>query len=127
MSLLDKGTEDIVIYLEEVTTSPDGNIKTKPSDTGIPTKVRLDILGQSGTSSRKQEEDVEGYESEKVYALRFTRKFIKEHGYPGAQSRIEWGTNPVTGRPQRWALFGDVNRYNRSRRTAHVTYTMKRY
>ena len=123
MSLLAKGTEDVLVYPEIVVISPDKNKKTKASSVGVAGKARLQILGQSGTSSRRQEQDNEGYESEKVYSIRFSRKLIHDLGesWPlGAQSQIEW-------RGKRWALFGDENIYSNSRRTAHVTYTMKRY
>lgn len=117
MSLLDLGlNEDVIVYPEVSVEDDDGNLRTKPASTGIATKARLDVLGQSGTSSRRQEQDNEGYESERVYSIRFPR------GFPqlGAQSQVEW-------RGERWALFGDVNRYTRSRRTSHTTYTIKRY
>lgn len=120
MSLLDKGNTEVIVYPEIAVKSPDGNTKTKPSTTGIVAKVRLDVQGQSGTSSRRQEQDNEGYESERVYSIRFTRKFHDEHGPFGPQSRIEWNG-------QKWALFGYENLYNRSRRTRHSTYTIKRY
>lgn len=116
MSLLDRGTEDVIVYPEEVVTDMDGNIRTRPSSTGIPARARMQPLGQSGTSSRRQEQDNEGFESERVYNIRFPR------GFPilGAQSQIEW-------RGVRWALFGTEVVYNNSPRTAHVTYTIKRF
>lgn len=118
MSILDWGcTEDVIVYLEEVVTDMDGNIRTRPSSVGIPAKARLQVLGQSGTSSRRQEQDNEGFESEKVYTLRFPRSFPH---VLGAQSEIEW-------RGERWAVFGDINIYSASRRTSHVVYTIKRY
>lgn len=120
MSLLDRGTEDIVVYPEEVVRSPDGNLKTRASKEGIPARARIQVLGQSGTSARRQEQDNEGYESEKVYKLRFTREDQRKLGRLGAQSYIVW-----EGR--RWGLFGDENVYNSSPRTAHTTYTIKRY
>lgn len=118
MSLLDRGcSEDVVVFLEEVVTDMDGNIRTRASSVGITTKARLQVQGQSGTSSRRQEQDNEGYESEKVYTLRFPRSFPH---VLGAQSEIEW-------RGERWAVFGDVNRYTSSPATRHDTYTVKRY
>ena len=117
MSLLDWGcNEDVVVYPEEVVTDMDGNIRTRPSATGIPVKARLQVQGQSGTSSRRQEQDNEGYESEKVYTIRFPRSFQ----ILGAQSEIYW-------HGVKWALFGDANYYTSSPRTKHVTYTIKRY
>lgn len=117
MSLLDRGTVDITIYPEEVVTDMDGNTRTRPSKTGIPAKARLQVQGQSGTSSRRQEQDNEGYESEKVYKMRLPRSFTT---ILGAQSQIEWNG-------QRWAVFGDATYYLDSPRTAHVEYTIKRF
>lgn len=117
MSLLDTGlTDDVVVYPEETVTDVDGNVRTRPSTTGIPTRARMQPLGQSGTSSRRQEQDNEGFESERVYTIRFPRDFQ----ILGAQSEVEW-------RGVRWALFGTEVVYNSSRRTKHITYTIKRY
>ena len=118
MSLLDRGTEDILVFMEEAVLDEDGNVRTRPGKVGYPAKARLQPLGQSGTSSRRQEQDVEGYESERVYSMRLYRSW--EHGEIGMQSQIEW-------RGQRWALFGTPVRYNSSPMTAHYTYTIKRY
>ncbi|ASR77125.1 head closure Hc1 [Mycobacterium phage MyraDee] len=125
MSLLDDGAlyEPIVIYPQEVVTDIDGNTRTRPSKTGIPAKARFQVLGQSGTSSRRQEQDNEGFESERVYTMRLPRSWT---AVLGMQSQIEWGTD-TEGNPLRWALFGDVNHYKSSRRTRHMTYTVKRY
>ena len=87
MSLLDSGTEDIIVFLEEVVTDEDGNLRTQPSKCGVPAKATIQPLGQSGTAARRSEQDNEGFESEKVYWMRLPRSFpyvIK------AQSRIEW-------------------------------------
>jgi hypothetical protein len=117
MSLLDKANENILVFFEEVTTDVDGNVRTQPSKCGVPAVARFQVMGQSGTSSRRQEQDNEGYEGEKVYSMRLPRSFTR---ILGAQSQIEW-------RGHRWAVFGDVNYYNNSPRTAHVWYTIKRY
>lgn len=117
MSILDTGTEDVLVFPEEVTTDIDGNIRTRPSKTGIPVKARIQVQGQSGTSARRSEQDNEGYESEKVYRIRFPRSFTT---VLGAQSQVEW-------KGVRWAIFGDINYYTGSPRTTHVVYTMKRY
>lgn len=117
MSLLDRGcNQDVVVFPEVATTDRDGNIRTTCSDTGIETRARIQWMGQSGTASRRQEQDNEGFESEKVYSIRFPRGFQ----ILGAQSQIEW-------QGVRWVLFGDVNRYTGSRETTHETYTIKRY
>jgi hypothetical protein len=116
MSLLDYTTEDVIVFPEIAEEDADGNTRTRPSDVGFAARMRVQVQGQSGTSSRRQEQDNEGYETEKVYTIRFPR------GFPvlGAQSRLKW-------RGQWWALFGDVNVYSMSPRTAHHTYTMKRF
>lgn len=126
MSLLDSGEahrEDVTVYLEEVTTDADGNIHTRPSATGIPAKARIEIQSQTGTSSRRGEQDNEGFETEQVYSLRFPRSFPH---VIGAQSQIEWGETP-DGDPQRWSVRGDARIYNRSRATAHKAYTIVRF
>ncbi|AEK07385.1 head-to-tail stopper [Mycobacterium phage Rockstar] len=120
MSLLDRCNQDVVVYPQEVTTDADGNTRTRPAAEGIPTKATIQVLGQSGTSSRRQEQDNEGFESERVYQIHFTRKFDREHGPLGMQSQIEW-------MGVRWALFGEPAYYTGSRRTQHIGYTMKRY
>lgn len=119
MSLLDSGAfyEDVILYPEEVVKDGLGNTRTRPSETGIPVRVRFQVQGQSGTSSRRQEQDNEGFESEKVYMIRLPRSFTQ---VIGAQSTIEWNG-------EKWSMFGDVNRYNSSRRTRHTTYTIKRF
>ena len=118
MSLLDRGTEDILVFMEEVVADEDGNIRTRPSKTGVPARARIQVLGQSGTSSRRQEQDNEGYETERVYSIRLSSDW--PYGEIGAQARISW-------RGEYWAIFGPPNRYNSSPRTSHITYTIKRY
>lgn len=117
MSLLDRGTEDILVFLEKTMVDEDGNTRTYASREGIPAKVRLQVLGQSGTSARRAEQDNEGYEGEKVYSLRFPRSWPH---LLGAQAQVEW-------RGVRWAVFGDANYYTNSPNTTHLTYTIKRY
>lgn len=116
MSLLDRGTQCITVFPEEVITDIDGNIRTQPSKCGYRARAVIQPQGQSGTASRRAEQDNEGFESEKVYTMRLPR------GHPilGAQSQIEW-------MGARWAVFGDPFFYTNSRRTAHVRYTIKRY
>lgn len=122
MSLLDgRGRyEPCIVYPEEVTLDVDGNTITRPSTVGIPARARFQVQGQSGTSARRAEQDNEGFMTEKVYRMRFPRSFHAEHGDLGAQSQIEWDGH-------RWALFGDVNKYNGSLQTKRVSYTIKRY
>lgn len=127
MSLLDRGEcfEPCKVYPETTRVDADGNTLTKASTTGIDTVARFQIQGQSGTSSRLAEQEDEGFTSERVYTVRFPNSFTAEHGELGAQSVIEWGTDSQ-GRPARWGIFGDVQRYGSSRRTRHTAYTIKR-
>lgn len=117
MSLLDTGPgfEPCTVYPEETTTDADGNTITRASTTGIAARARIQIQGQSGTSSRRSEQQAEGFESERVYTAQFPRGFR----ILGAQAAIEW-------RGERWSIFGDVQRYTGSRRTAHEVYTIRR-
>jgi hypothetical protein len=120
MSLLSgtKGNwDDIIIYPEVAETDLDGNIRTRPDfANGYAAKARFQVQGQSGTSARRAEQDNEGYETEKVYRMR-----VLDHPQPiGAQAVIAW-------HGEHWALFGDVNRYNGSNRTAHHDYSVKRF
>lgn len=127
MSLLDSGAnyEPCTVYPEVVGSDRDGNTITKASDTGIPATARFQLKSQSGTSSRRAEQNNEGFESEQVYSMRFPRSWTAEHGILGAQAQVEWGLDSL-GRPQRWEVFGDAARFNNSRKTAHVVYTIKR-
>ena len=117
MSLLDNAQEECVVFPEEAVTDADGNTRTRPAATGIPARARFQVQGQSGTSARRAEQDNEGFETEKVYRVRFPRSFPH---VLGAQSQIEW-------RGHRWVVFGDVNLYTGSPRTSHVDYTIRRY
>lgn len=121
MGLLDTGAryQPVVVYKEEMVIDSDGNKFTKPSTTGIDAIARLQVANQSGTSARRAEQDNEGFESEKVYRMRFPRSFTKEHGVLGAQSQIVW-------RGERWSLFGDATEYDSSPALSRVDYTIKR-
>lgn len=122
MSLLDTGAryQPVVVYKEEMVIDEDGNKFTRPSTTPIQAIARLQVQNQSGTSARRAEQDNEGFESEKVYRMRFPRSFTKEHGVLGAQSQIVW-------RGQRWAVFGDATVYESSPALSRVDYTIKRF
>jgi hypothetical protein len=122
MSLLDTGAryQPCIVYPEVLVTDGDGNKRTRPSETGIPAIARFQVANQSGTSARRAEQDNEGYETEKVYRMRFPRSFTKENGVLGAQSQIEW-------KGKRWALFGDATEYDSSPALARVDYTIKRF
>lgn len=119
MSLLDRGNEDVLVFMEETVTSRDGNPHTRPSTVGIPARAMIQLRAQSGTSARRAEQDNEGFESETVYRIRFTRAFDAEYGRLGAQSQIEW-------QGRRYAVIGDAQYFNGGRRTRHYDYTMRR-
>jgi hypothetical protein len=61
-------------------------------------RARIQPIGQSGTSARRAEQDNEGFETEKMYSLRFPRGF---KCVLGAQSQVEW-------MGVRWAVHGDA-------------------
>lgn len=129
MSLLDDNDQSVYepcnVYLEEVWTSPDGNVMTRRSTTPTPAMARFDKQGQSGTSARRAEQDDEGFYSEDVYRVRFSRQFDAEYGELGAQAAIGWGVDSK-GREAIWPLFGNVARHNRSERTRRKVYVIRR-
>jgi hypothetical protein len=127
MSLLDRSPsfEPCKVYPEIVREDEDGNKITQPSTTAIDAVARFQIQGQSGTSSRIAEQEDEGFTSERVYTIRFPNSFTDEYGELGAQSVIEWGVD-ARGRPARYGIFGDAQRYGSSRKTRHTVYTIKR-
>jgi len=127
MSLLDRGEgyEPCVVYPVVTRVDDDGNTLTKASTTGIATVGRFQVQGQSGTSSRRAEGNDEGFDSERVYTVRFPNSFTDEHGELGAQAQIGWRTDAL-GREARWQVYGPVQRYGSSRRTRHVVYTIRR-
>jgi hypothetical protein len=121
MNLLEGGPgyEPCTVYPEVVITDSDGNPRTQPSTTGIPAKARFQLLMQTGTSFRTQEQDNEGFESDRRYQMRFPKSFTAQYGVLGAQSELDW-------HGARWAIFGDADRCSSSPRTAHLIYTIRR-
>lgn len=119
MSLLDKANETIIVYPEVTTIDEDGNIFTRPSATGITARATLQLSLQSGTSARRAEQDNEGFESEEVYRLRFSRAEDRRLGPLGPQSRISWNG-------EYWEIYGYHKRFNGSKRTRHRDYTIRR-
>jgi len=141
VSLLDTRAryQPVIVFPEEMVVDEDGNKFTRPvpkyvtvidDDTNEPVQVlnpkaietiaRFQIRNQSGTSARRAEQDNEGFETEKVYSMRFPRAFTREHGILGAQTQIEW-------RGERWAVFGDATVYDDSPKLSRVDYVIKRY
>ena len=117
MSLLDGGNERVIIYPEEVVTDIDGNLQTRPSKVGVPAVARIQPIGASGTSARRAEQDNEGFETEKWYSMRLPNRY---QCHIGAQAQVEW-------RGKRFSVHGDATIYSSSVRTAHVTYTLRRF
>lgn len=119
MSLLDRGNADVWIYHEVQDVTKDGNIRTRPSDSGVQARATIQLKAQSGTSARRSEQDNEGYEVEEVYRMRLTRASEAEVGPIGAQAQVEW-------RGVRWAIIGNPELYMGSPRTAHTDYVLRR-
>jgi hypothetical protein len=117
MGLLDQTNEDVLLFPEIQWLSPDGNPMTGPSPTGIPARAMIRAAAQSGTSARRSEQDNEGFETEAVYTMRIPGWSYSE--VLGAQARVEWDGDY-------WAVVGDGMKYNGSRRTRHVQYTIRR-
>jgi hypothetical protein len=108
MSLLNRGTETVVIFPEEVTTDSDGNPVTRPSATGV--VVRAVVQPMTSTEAASV-----GFETESKYRLRLVG-YLK---VLGAQSQVEW-------QGKRYAIDGEPRQYNGSFRTAHVDYVIAR-
>ncbi|WP_158169975.1 hypothetical protein [Mycolicibacterium smegmatis] len=108
MSLLHRGTEVVTVFPEEVTTDPDGNVRTRPSATGIVCKA---VVQPVGTPTEDQDT---GFRIQTKYRLRLVN-------WPGpmlgAQSQVEWNG-------KRYSVDGEPRIYNGSRRTAHVDYVI---
>lgn len=117
MSLLDSWNAEVLVFPEEVVTDMDGNIRTQASKTPIPLKVTLQVQGQSGTSARRVEQDVEGFETEQILRMRLRRQ--DEHIVLGAQSKVQWGDKV-------YSVFGDPRPYMGSERTKHRVYSLWR-
>ena len=108
MSLLSRGTEVVTVYPEEVTTDEDGNVRTRPSATGVVCRAVVQPMTSTEDASV-------GFENEIKYRLRPV-------GYSdvlGAQSQIEW-------QGKRYAIDGEPRQYNGSRRTQHTDYVLVR-
>jgi hypothetical protein len=111
VSLLNRGTEIVTVFAEEVTTDSDGNTLTRPSAVGVLTRAVVQPMPRSLNSEGQEI----GYETTSRYRLRLV-------GYTdllGAQSAVEWNG-------KRYGIDGDPLIYNGSRRTAHVDYRIVR-
>lgn len=117
MSQLDKWNCEVILYLEEAVRDSDGNVRTRASSSGIPLRVWIAPVGQSGTAARRAEQDNEGYETEKVLRMRLLRKDY--HLEVGAQSKVL-----LDGKM--YSVFGDVTHYRANHRTAHKDFMLRR-
>jgi hypothetical protein len=109
MSLLQRGTETVTVYPEEVITDSEGSRRTRPSAVGVVCKAVVQPIGTP------TEEQAVGFQSVSKYRLRLV-------GYPsllGAQAQVEW-------QGKRYAVEGEPVQFTGSRRTAHVDYVLVR-
>ncbi|MDA3643784.1 hypothetical protein LZ318_11925 [Saccharopolyspora indica] len=116
MSLLDRGTETVIVYPEIEGVDSDGNPMRYPSPTGIEVSAVVQVSAASGTSARRAEQDNEGVETEENYRLRIVRG---QNVFLGPRARVEW-------RGELWSVVGFPRRYNGSHRTAHMDYALRR-
>lgn len=121
MSLLDKTTQPVRVYPEVIDTDEDGNQILRPATEAeaYDTTAEVQLQRQSGTSARRSEQDDEGYFTEEIYRVRFSRQHDQEHGELGQGSELIW-------RGQRWSFVGYPGHYTGSRRTAHIDYEIRR-
>lgn len=118
MSLLDRTNFPVTVYPEITIQDEDGNDILKPGP-GYETTATIQPQRQSGTSARRAEQDDEGYSTEEIYRLRFSRAHDAEHGLLGQGSQLDWNGG-------RWHFVGMPTQYAGSRRTAHIDYQIKR-
>lgn len=119
MSLLDRASEDVEVFVPEEFEDDLGNILIRPASVGVPAKAQIQPARQSGTSARRAEQDNEGYETEEVYRLRFTREYDRTHEPLGPGAQIKW-------EGKMWSVVGYPTPYRGSRRTAHIDYQIRR-
>ncbi|MGY4869796.1 hypothetical protein [Mycolicibacterium elephantis] len=115
MSLLNRGTETVTVYPEEVTIDADGNTITRPSSVGVVCRAVVQPITSAVAGGNGETQDL-GFTTEERLRLRLVGWKNNELG---AQAQVEW-------QGRRYAIFGEPRRYNGSRRTAHVDYVMVR-
>src|SRR5687768_4150683 len=108
MSLLDRGTETIMVFPEEIVNDSDGNTRTKAASTGVVYRAVVQPISSTENADG-------GFNTTAKYRLRL----INYPNILGAQSYIEW-------RGKRYSIQGDAMIYNGSARTRHVDYVMVR-
>lgn len=108
MSLLNRGTEVVTVYPEELVFDSDGNKLTRPSEVGVVVKVSVQPI-----------ESIADSEKNGATTSKYWLRLVGYPGLLGAQSAVEW-------QGRRYAIDGDPRIYNGSRRTAHAIYTIVR-
>lgn len=116
MSLLNRATDVVTVFPEEVTTSPDGNVKTRPSSVGIVCRAVVQPITSVSAGGGVTDELAFGFETDAKYRLRLVGW---QGDLLGAQSQVDW-------RGKRYAILGEPRVYSGSRRTAHVDYVLGR-
>lgn len=114
MSLLNRGTELVTVYPEEIYTDSDGNLMTRASKTGVLVRAVVQPITSVAATGAKERQET-GFYTESKYRLRLV-------GYPsllGAQSQVEW-------QGKRYSIEGEPKQYNGSPRTRHVDYVITR-
>lgn len=119
MSLLDKGNQTVTVYPDEEYIDEDGNTMLRASLTGYEASAVVQPARQSGTSARRAEQATEGYFTEEVYRLRFTRAHDRDNPQLGLAAEVVWND-------ERWHVIGWATEYTGSRKTAHIDYQIKR-
>jgi hypothetical protein len=105
MSLLNRGTYEVIAFPEVTRTDSDGNKITAPGTVGVLARAVVQPLSST--------------ENEEGSTSRYRLRLVGYSGLLGAQSAVEWNG-------KRYAITGDPMIYNGSRRTAHVDYEMVR-
>lgn len=109
MSLLNSGTEDVVLYPQVRTTDVDGNPVLRPAETGVPARARVQPLTAEELADR-------GFGTQEVYRLRLARSSDIDLGTGG---EVEW-------QGSRWTVFGPPEVHRGSPATARRTYRIRR-
>jgi hypothetical protein len=122
LSLLDKASQDVILYPAEPFEDDLGNTLLRPSAVGIPAKAEIQAARQSGTSARRAEQDNEGYETEEIYRVRLPRRVTAEVAAVlplGPGSQLRWDG-------KLWSFVGYPTPYMGGRRTKHTDYQIRR-
>lgn len=82
MSLLNRGTETVMVYPEEVTTDADGNTMTRPGTVGVVCRAVVQPINTMSANSEAQDT---GFTTTSKYRLRL----VGYTGLLGAQSAVE--------------------------------------